>query len=489
MRRTLPAAASIAATLVLCAPPAQAMTLTVGPGKTFAKPCEAIAAAQPGDVIEVDAGVYDGDTCGWSTDNLTVRGVGGLARMNLQGQAPAQKKGVFAISATTATIENFELAGAAISPSDGENGAGIRFQGNNLTVRGCYIHDNQDGILAAPASVDGGVILIEHTELAHNALGDGCNTNGCTHNVYISGGGSLRYDKLVFQYNWSHDIASETPDKGHLLKSRARETDVLYNRITGEMGHESYCIDLSNGGLGVVVGNVIEQGPSPDNFTLLAYGLEGLSNPDSRLFVASNTFVNDASKGTFINVASGGTLTAHNNVFFGPGTPSSTGALSADNLSGTDPLFADAAKYDYHLGAGSPALDKGVDPGKADTFSLTPTMEYVHPVAAVPRLDDGTLDLGAFERGTNQMGTGGAGTGTSSSSGSAASTSAGVGGAGVGGAGAGGSATTGSGGGTTAKGGCSCRAGGEEPAGGAAAAFVMMGALAARRRRSRRARA
>jgi hypothetical protein len=55
---------------------AEAATLQVGPGKTYAKPCAAIAMAKAGDVIEVDAaGSYAGDTCAWSTDNLTVRGV------------------------------------------------------------------------------------------------------------------------------------------------------------------------------------------------------------------------------------------------------------------------------------------------------------------------------------------------------------------------------------------------------------------------------
>ncbi len=30
---------------------------------------------------------------------------------------------------------------------------------------------------------------------------------------------------------------------------------------------------------------------------------------------------------------------AHDNIFSGMGTPSNTGALSADNLSGVDPMF------------------------------------------------------------------------------------------------------------------------------------------------------
>ena len=105
------------------------------------------------------------------------------------------------------------------------------------------------------------------------------------------------------------------------------------------MGHDSYEVDIPNGGVGVVMGNVIEKGPNADNPTLLAYGEEGIDNPGSDLYVVDNTFVNDFTSGTFISVAAGGTLTAHNNILYGPGTPSSTGALSADNLTGTDPLF------------------------------------------------------------------------------------------------------------------------------------------------------
>jgi hypothetical protein len=120
------------------------------------------------------------------------------------------------------------------------------------------------------------------------------------------------------------------------------------------------------------------------------------------LYVVNNTFVNDdtASGATFINVATGGVLTAaHNNLFVGSGTISSTGALSADNLSTTTPMFVDAAMYDYHLEMGSPAIGKAVAAGSAGTFSLTPVFEYVQPLGSVPRATDN--DLGAFEYGTN----------------------------------------------------------------------------------------
>lgn len=94
--------------LALGARSALAATRTVGPGKTYAKPCAAIAAAEPGDVIEVDAnGNYAGDHCSWSTDNLTVRGVGGRAKID-GGKDPANiaaGKGIFVITAPNLATE------------------------------------------------------------------------------------------------------------------------------------------------------------------------------------------------------------------------------------------------------------------------------------------------------------------------------------------------------------------------------------------------
>jgi hypothetical protein len=358
--------------------------LQVGPGKQFASPCAAFAVAKPGNVVEIDSSVsYVGDVCAWTVDNLTIRGVGGARARIDAGGKNSQGKGTWVISGKNTTIENIELSGASVPD---QNGAAIRQQGDNLTVRNCYIHDNEDGILTDSSSTS--TITIEYSEFAFNGFGD-----GQSHNLYIG-----HIGKLIFQYNYSHHAKI-----GHLLKSRAAQNFILYNRLSDEAtGTASYQIDLPNGGKSYVIGNVIEQGPANDNSTLVSYMAEGAdpANPSHQLFVVNNTFRNDAGSGTFIAVpASADAAVIKNNIFSGPGTlTNQTTAIKANNFVG-DPGFVNAGSYDYHLNPGSPAIDKGVNPGLDGAFSLLPVFQYVHPSCAEGRNAVGTIDAGAYEVG------------------------------------------------------------------------------------------
>src|SRR2546421_2251237 len=123
-------------TVIVLSASTRGATLQVGPGKQFAKPCQAIAAASVGDTIEIDSSAsYIGDICGWTIDNLTIRGVGGgRAHIDAGGQN-SQGKGIWVISGKNTTVENIEFSGATVPD---QNGVGIRQEGDNLTVRNCF---------------------------------------------------------------------------------------------------------------------------------------------------------------------------------------------------------------------------------------------------------------------------------------------------------------------------------------------------------------
>jgi MYXO-CTERM domain-containing protein len=349
----------------------------------------------------VDAGRYDNDTCAWSTDALTVRSVGGRAKIALTSVGPAQKKGIFTIAAPNATVEGFELSGAAIAAGDGNNGAGIRHQGTNLTVRDCFFHDNQDGILGAPA-VDGeGAVVIESSEFAGNGAGD-----GLSHNMYLN-----HYASFTLRASYSHGAKV-----GHLVKTRANVNLIAYNRITDEAGTTaSYEIDAPNGGTTYILGNLIEQSEATQNPSIVAAGEEGTSNPDQHFFFINNTVVNRRlAGGTFLNLAAGTTALVQNNIFVGPGAVTSlAGATLKNNWTDAqgDPLLADAAGFDYHLQPGSPCKDQGTSAGAGPTGqSLEVDRQYVHPAGTEGRVVAGaSVDLGAYELGGAVALDGGAG--------------------------------------------------------------------------------
>jgi MYXO-CTERM domain-containing protein len=467
---------------------ARAETLSVGPRGAYPAPCAAFAAASDGDTIEIDsAGDYAGDVCGITKNQLKIRGKGGLAKIDADGKN-AQGKAIWVVQGADTLIEGVELTGAAVPDL---NGAGIRQEGKNLTVRGCYFHDNENGILAGDSA--GSEILIENSEFHHNGAGD-----GYSHNLYIN-----HVAKLTFRYNWSHGAVI-----GHLLKSRAAENYVLYNRITGEDGTSSYELDFPNGGKTYVIGNLIQQGESTDNPSVLAYIEEGATatNPSHQLYVVNNTFVNGRSSGTFLSIAAAADpAVVKNNLFVGAGTAvSQAGAQLANNHTAATPCLVDSAAFDYHLVAGSPCVDGGAEPGDGDGFALAPKEHYLHPASSSGRTSVGTIDIGAYELGgdAEPSGVGGSGgkstTGTAGSPGNSAGKSSGGGssaGSTAGGAQPSGNAgSSSSDGGTSTSGakddsGCGCRVTSTQPTARAQAwALVALLGMAARRSRRRRPR-
>ena len=367
--------------------------LRVGPGQTYATPCAAIAAAHDGDTIQIDAAGsngYTGDVCAWSTSNLMIVGINGRPHIDANGRS-TNGKGTWVIDGNNTTVDNVELSGAAVPDL---NGAGIRLDGVGLTVRNSYFHDNQDGILTNPQPT--GDIVIDSSEFARNGdAGDSSRGLGAAHNMYI---GVAR--SFTLRDSYSHDA-----NQGHLVKSRALVNYILYNRLTGQGGTSSRELDLPNGGLSYVIGNILQKEPTAQNPYLLSYGEEGASNANSRLYVINNTFVDNKGGGTAIQIEPSVASAAlvQNNISAGTSTFVDTaGATLVTNCRASmvgDPLFANPSSFDYHLRAGSPCIDAGSAPGvSADGYTLQPAAQYVYDLAETPRTVAGaSIDAGAFE--------------------------------------------------------------------------------------------
>ncbi len=117
--------------------------LTVGPGQAFTTLAAAVAASQDGDTIQVQSGTYTNDFAEITT-KITIEGVGGMVHL-VATEPPPNGKAIL-VTDTDVTLSNLEFSGAQVA--DG-NGAGVRYQGGNLTINDCYFHDNQDGLLSA----------------------------------------------------------------------------------------------------------------------------------------------------------------------------------------------------------------------------------------------------------------------------------------------------------------------------------------------------
>jgi hypothetical protein len=169
--------------------------------------------------------------------------------------------------------------------------------------------------------------------------------------------------------------------------------------MDGNDGRSSYDIDLPNGGLSFVIGNVIQQGPATENPTIVSYGAEGLQHPVNELYFVNNTVVNDRpAGGRFLFVKDGANaVRIVNNVFSGRGDVLSGPGELRNNVSVSKRDFVDPANFDYRLRAGAAAIGRGVDPGSARGFELRPSEEYAHMAKKRARNNSGKLDAGALE--------------------------------------------------------------------------------------------
>ena len=381
----------------------------VGPTRTYTLPSTVSGLVNDGDTVQIDSATYV-DCAVWTKNNLLLQGVGGGRAHCIN--SVCGYKGIWVINsgANNITIENMEFSGASISGAEGGNGAGLRAQGGSYTIRNCYFHHNQNGILCNPtAGNDSADVLIEYSVFAYNgcANGDssGCNP-GYEHNMYIGSG----YRSFTLMYSYSHGAIN-----GHNVKTRANNNYILYNSIMDLAdGTSSYDIDVAQGGPTIIMGNLIEGGPNKVNKSIICYNEGSTNAPPQNLYLVNNTIVNDQTSGYFLfmPLTTNDTLTMINNIFAGPGTlfngsPGFASIDSSHNLLSSNigaVGLVDASNYNYNLTDSSPAINAGTnagwvyDIGPVAPFSLTPVAQYVDSAGMQPRVTSGSaIDIGAYE--------------------------------------------------------------------------------------------
>jgi len=207
------------------------------------------------------------------------------------------------------TVNGLTFEGAAISSSDGGNGAGIRDQSNtatSLVVENSRFVGNQEGILTGSDSGQtfAETVIITNSQFINNGNPD---PNAFQHALYVGDAGSLRVSNSLFCGQLL----------GHDVKSRALSTTVqnstmyigaaaspsspdYYNAGCTTPGSTSIGVDIPNGGNAHLVGDALIQGPANQNGALVSYGEEGLHSSDGNTFAISDSAFTSTANGLAI---------------------------------------------------------------------------------------------------------------------------------------------------------------------------------------------
>ncbi len=156
------------------------------------------------------------------------------------------------------------------------NGAGIRLEKGNLTVRNTTFRESEQGILTA--ADPNGSILIERSTFSR--LGRCDRGLSCAHSIYIGDYGALTVRKSRF----------EKGNGGHYVKSHAARIEVTDSTFDDVQGSTTnYMIDLPSGASGLIARNLFVQGENKENHSaFITVAPEGRKRDSSGLKIDDN---------------------------------------------------------------------------------------------------------------------------------------------------------------------------------------------------------
>jgi hypothetical protein len=299
-----------------------------------------------------------------------------MAHLQSSGLIP-NGKAIWLISGNNTVVENVEFSGARVLDT---NGAGIRHEGGNLTLRNTYFHHNEFSVLTG-AYPEAGLDVESSRFFFQKREGI------FSHGIYVGGLGR-------FTISGSHFKGT---DRGHQIKSRALENRIQYNRIEDiEGGNSSRLIDLPNCGLSFIIGNDMQQAATTENVDAIGYGAEGCEGRTAqqhRLFVINNTFVNEAPTGTLVRNHTDGNVLVANNLLFGHGSVLVGKGEKENNV---EVSLSSRIPGSWEAPPGSAAIDSAEVLSAQDGVDLVPTEEFDQPLGTVKRRYK-ILDIGSRE--------------------------------------------------------------------------------------------
>ena len=271
MRLPIALAALATTAAPLLAQPAAAPFQVRESGQSFATLQDAINAIGEGrGTIVVAPGRYKQCAVQGAGDIAYVAaepGTVGFERVACEGKAALVLRG------RSATVEGLIFDNIKVPDA---NGAGIRLEKGNLTVRESLFRDSEAGILSAndPSSS----IVVERSTFS--GLGRCDRDLACAHSIYIGDYGSLTVRRVRF----------ERGRGGHYVKTRAARIEVTDSSFDDSAGKSTnYMIDLSAGATGTIARNVFVQGREKENHSaMVVVAAEGRANSSNGLKVSEN---------------------------------------------------------------------------------------------------------------------------------------------------------------------------------------------------------
>ena len=315
------------------------------PFRTLQKAADVVS---PGDGVLVNDGIYTGGSTilgisrsGTAANWIVFRAAHRWGAI-IDGQNNSSSAGV-SVSGNYIAVEGFEIRGMSRSGMDAYNGNELNAASHDVRFARNHIHDigrictDDTGGRAGIDAYASNMVIEENVihDIGRLSPGEqGCapsstNWQNHDHGVYHGVGDSLIMRNNVFYRNvhgWSYHRYSGPG-------ASARGVYILNN---------TFAFPNPNGKEGQVV-------------------IAGITD---NLVIANNVFYQPTSAGIWFDASDGGTwagaLVENNLSTNAVSTPSVSGVTFVGNMANTDPRLVSPSSADFHLLAGSPAIDKGI---------------------------------------------------------------------------------------------------------------------------------